>query len=174
MKSNIKKILILLGFVFIAAFLIGNTSNSNNTNQDEIQENEISTPEEAWFNNSQDPIYINAIATGVGAQNWTWARTQDWCRKGDGSYGNPYVIENVTINAGGVEWVSCIKIINSKNDYFRIQNCTVRNSGWRQWDAGITLQNTEKGTIVNNTCTNNQRNGILLFPVAPRHQTLQI
>ena len=58
MKSNIKKIIILLGLIFIAAFLIGNTSNSNN--KDEIQENEISTPEEAWFNNNQAPIYIGA------------------------------------------------------------------------------------------------------------------
>ena len=156
---------LVLGFFFIAVNLIGNVSNSNKINgiitDEENQENKMLPPEESWFNNNENPIYIDASATGVGAQNWTWARSQDWCQKGDGSYGNPYIIENVTINAGGAE--GGIYIVNSKNIYFKIQNCTVYNAGNGVYDAGIKLVKTNNGTIFNNTCSNNGKNGIILY-----------
>ena len=87
MKSNKKLMLmfLVLGFFFIAVNLIGNVSNSNNIDgiitDEENQENKTLPPEESWFNNNENPIYIDASATGVGAQNWTWARSQDWCQK---------------------------------------------------------------------------------------------
>jgi len=55
-------------------------------NQSSIKDKFI--PKTAWYNNSEAPIEIDALT----ANDWTWARTQPWCRKGDGSWGDPYVI----------------------------------------------------------------------------------
>ena len=73
----------------------------------------------SYFNNSASPILIIGNATGVGAQNWSWAEEQPWCTlRGDGIY----YIENLTINAqnsdNGIE-------IRHSNVKFRIKNCTV-------------------------------------------------
>lgn len=88
--------------------------------------------------------------------NYSWA-------SGDGSWSNPYIIENVTIDASTSSTGSGIFINNSKNDYFIIRNCTVYNAGSEEYDAGIKLENSNNGTITNNNCSNNGKNGILLF-----------
>ena len=118
--------------------------------------NQKKIPNVAWFNNSHDPIYID----GNTAQNWAWAETQPFCQKGDGSWGNPYVIENITINCKGIG--SGIYINNSKTVYFTIQNCTITGSSSNAYEAGIKLENTCNGTVFNNTCFQNGGNGIIL------------
>ncbi|MBN1800015.1 MAG: right-handed parallel beta-helix repeat-containing protein [Candidatus Lokiarchaeota archaeon] len=104
------------------------------------------------------PIYIN----DTGAFNWSWARTQDWCRTGNGSRDNPYVIENITIN--GKDASPCIEICDS-NAYFIVRNCTLFNSslGGSASDAGLLLVNVSNGFIVDNNCSFNQGNGIYLY-----------
>jgi len=109
------------------------------------------TPIGAWYNNSEDPIYINEL----GPNNWTWARTQQWCQKGDGSWTDPYVIENVTIDAGGVG--NCIDINNSKNVYFIIRNCTLTNAQLSSSYAGIKFERTCNGTLNNINLTSTYR-----------------
>ncbi|MBN1216158.1 MAG: right-handed parallel beta-helix repeat-containing protein [Candidatus Lokiarchaeota archaeon] len=118
------------------------------------------------INNSatESPIFIDATATGVGAHNWSWAKTQTWC-SGEGTWGNPYVIEDLIIDGGGTEY--CIKIQNS-NAIFKIENCTLSHTAFwgytDDWNAGIKLVNTSNGIIKNNTLlSSNQRNGILLY-----------
>ncbi|MBN1799944.1 MAG: right-handed parallel beta-helix repeat-containing protein [Candidatus Lokiarchaeota archaeon] len=103
---------------------------------------------------SLDPIYIDDL----GEYNWTWARMQDWCTIGNGSEGNPYVIENVTINGGGSD--SCIEIRNS-NAHFIVRNCTLFNSSSGPY-AGIFLLNASNGQILNNNCSYNQGIGIYI------------
>ncbi|TFF98587.1 MAG: hypothetical protein EU547_01015 [Promethearchaeota archaeon] len=98
--------------------------------------------------------------SGGGNGTWTWAVTQDWCR-GSGTEIDPYIIENVTINASGIIGISGISIINSKV-YFIIKNNNFHNSGSDSEDAGIKLLNTNNGIIQSNNFSFNQGNGIYL------------
>ncbi len=108
--------------------------------------------------NLMAPITINAAAIGIGGHNWTWAESQYWC-SGSGSVADPYVIEDLEIDAQGTG--SCISIINSRV-YFSIKNCTLSNSGTSIADAGIYLFNNTYGNIFENDCSNNGYAGILL------------
>ncbi|MFX0021993.1 MAG: nitrous oxide reductase family maturation protein NosD [Candidatus Hermodarchaeota archaeon] len=99
---------------------------------------------------------------GANPGNWSATTGYDWC-SGNGTWSNPYKIENVTIDAINSPTRSGILIENSKNKYFIIKNCTVYNSGVGSYDAGIRLDNTCNGTIINNICSNNGRNGITLY-----------
>lgn len=133
----------------------------DNKSEEFTKENTLGLPVSSWFNNSENPIYINGSATGVNAHNWTWARSQEWCRIGDGSLGNPYVIENITIDIGGTG--SGIHVVDSESVYFLIRNCTTSNSGTiAEEDAGIKLENTSYGSLINNNCSNNGMSGIRL------------
>ena len=99
---------------------------------------EYFSPTSAWFNNSENPIYIDAEASGVDAHNWTWARNQDWCRVGDGTQGNPYLIENISIDCSGSG--SGIYINNSHDIYFTIRNCSITDAAADFYNSGITLE----------------------------------
>jgi parallel beta-helix repeat protein len=92
--------------------------------------------------------------------NWTGTTSFDWC-SGDGSKNNPYLIENVTIDASNSPTGNGIFINNSKNEYFMIRNCTILNAVTSFFDSGIWLENTNNGTILNNTCSDNNQ-GIYL------------
>ena len=106
------------------------------------------------------PIHIDGNAVGSGAHNWTWAEAQPWC-SGNGSLVNPYLLENITIDA---EWNdNGILIENSNGYYFTIRNCTLMNAGTTlMGNAGIKLISTSNGTIENNNCLNNIKVGIFL------------
>ncbi|MFX1503824.1 MAG: nitrous oxide reductase family maturation protein NosD [Promethearchaeota archaeon] len=95
-----------------------------------------------------------------------WAYTEanyDWC-SGSGTIGDPYVIENVTID--GQYSRSCIEIRNS-NVHFEIRNCTLYHGGYYlsifDPDAGIRLDHVTNGVLVNNNCSYNIYDGIHLF-----------
>ncbi len=106
-----------------------------------------------------EPIYIDDLATGVGAHNWTWASTRIWST-GLGTYSNPYLIKDLTINGQGLG--SSIEIRNS-NKFFSIENLNVYNSGnINNIDAGIRLYNVTNGMVFQNNCSFNGRNGIIL------------
>jgi parallel beta-helix repeat protein len=91
--------------------------------------------------------------------NWLITKaTYDWC-SGNGNIDDPYLIENVTIDAGGSG--DCISIQNS-NVYFKIKNCTLMNAGQGYYDAGIDLNYVNNGTLINNNCSFNKAAGISL------------
>ena len=96
--------------------------------------------------------------------NWTATKNnKDWCI-GSGTWGDPYIIENVTIDASNSPTGSGILIMSSTTVYFIIRNCTIYNAvGISSLDAGIRLHNTERGTLYNNTCSNNMNYGISLY-----------
>ena len=152
LKNKIRKLLALFCFSallipLLCTNLIEFTTPINEIdNQTSIKE--INIPKLAWYNNSEAPISIDA----TGSNDWTWARSQPWCSKGDGSWSDPYVIENVTIDAGGPN--DGIEIRNSQNMYFKIQNCTLFN-GTIGTQAGISLYNTSKGLLIDNDCSYN-------------------
>ncbi len=94
------------------------------------------------------------------SNNWNWASKHTWCT-GSGTLKDPYIIKNCNID--GNNSGSCIYIKNS-NVYFRIENCTVYNSQSVDgiYHAGILLEDTSKGTIINTTTSYNNGNGISL------------
>jgi len=93
--------------------------------------------------------------------NNNWSDTADfynWCT-GSGTYNDPYVIQNLVIDATGI---GIAILIENSDDYFRIENCTVFNSGLHEENAGIYLYNTDNGQLINNNCSNNLCLGIYL------------
>jgi len=86
---------------------------------------------------------------------------------GNGTYSDPYIIEDLVINGGGSG--DCI-LIQDSDVYFRIENCTVFNSEiytdwdyfYNDWDyffAGIRLSNVKNSLLLDNNCSFNN-NGI--------------
>lgn len=76
--------------------------------------------------------------------NWTAVAGKDWCSDGDGSWADPYIIENITVDAFNIS--SCI-IIEDSREYFVIRNCTFFNSSSIGISAGIKLNNVTNGLI---------------------------
>ncbi|MCK4238859.1 MAG: right-handed parallel beta-helix repeat-containing protein [Candidatus Lokiarchaeota archaeon] len=100
-----------------------------------------------------DPIAID----GDGAHNWAWVQTQSWFGGGDGSEGNPYIIENIIIDGGNLD--NCIEIKNS-DVYFILRNSQLYNASRGFDKAGIFLYMTNNGNITNVNCSNNNNIGI--------------
>ncbi len=110
-----------------------------------------SIQKEVKISKVSDPIYIN--------NNWSAAKGAGICT-GFGTYSQPYIIEDLIIDGNGEN--TCIKIENSLNYYFRIENCTLSN-GWSEMEeaASIKLWNVSNGTFINNNCSNSMH-GIYL------------
>jgi parallel beta-helix repeat protein len=148
MKSNAKsKIIILsaLGSLFAfslmitvnLSFITGNNNKSSKFNDD--------------INLDKENLKISAISGKIRIINnsgWVAFENAGNCT-GDGTYSDPYVIEDLVIDANNTG--SCILIENS-TVYFRIENCTLYNS--RDY-AGIKLNNTTNSQIIDNNCSSN-------------------
>jgi len=67
---------------------------------------------------------------------------------GDGSYGNPWIIEGWEIDGTGIS--ACIYIGNT-TEHFYVQNCSILNAD----SAGVELFRVENGTIFNNSIVDN-------------------
>ncbi|MFW9941553.1 MAG: NosD domain-containing protein [Candidatus Thorarchaeota archaeon] len=109
------------------------------------------------------PVFIDGSAGGVGAHNWTWVESQSWFGGGDGSSSNPYIIENIEIDGGGVG--NCFEIISS-DVYFVIRNCNFYNSGTEGYNAGLRLSYASNGVITDSIFSNNGYNGIYMSDCA--------
>jgi len=99
-----------------------------------------------------DNLKISAVSGKIhidGNSGWAAFKAAGNCT-GNGTYSNPYVIEDLVIDGGGYE--NCILIENS-NVYFKIKNCSVYNS--RNLTAGIRLQNVNNSQLIENYCTSN-------------------
>ncbi|MFX0105010.1 MAG: ABC transporter substrate-binding protein [Candidatus Hodarchaeota archaeon] len=100
------------------------------------------------------PITI-LIDDSLPEYNWSkTAADNDWCT-GSGTWSDPYIIEDLEINAQGVN--SGIEIRNS-NVFFKIRNCTVYNG----ITNGLTLLNVNNSIITNNSFYNTINTGIYL------------
>ncbi|MFX1365956.1 MAG: Loki-CTERM sorting domain-containing protein [Promethearchaeota archaeon] len=105
------------------------------------------------------PFIIEGLAGGVGAHNWTWVESQYWFGGGDGSWSNPYIIENISIDGNGVG--NCLEIKFSEV-YFALRYCSFYNSGTDLTDAGLRLETVSNGAVINNNCSDNGCNGIIM------------
>ncbi|MFX1345058.1 MAG: nitrous oxide reductase family maturation protein NosD [Promethearchaeota archaeon] len=86
--------------------------------------------------------------------NWSDAELAGICN-GLGTYSDPYIIEGLEIDGGGLG--SCILIENS-TAYFKIIDCLLYNSGTGLEPStigAITLFNVSNGLITQNNCTSN-------------------
>ncbi len=81
-----------------------------------------------------------------GNQGWIDFRTEGNC-SGSGLYGDPYVIEDLIIDGGGL---GTGIIIKNSDVYFKIENTTTYNC-----DIGIEFENVSNGTLVKNNCSRN-------------------
>ncbi len=118
------------------------------------------------------PIYIDGNADfATQASNEGWA--------GDGSPGNPYIIENYDIDASGTHGIW----IKNTNVSFIIRNCyihdggtnnngihietvvnaTIENSNIVDNQYGIYLRFSSNITIANNTCNSHYRYGLFIW-----------
>ncbi len=151
MKSTPKAkkiILITLGILFALSPIIINdlkiNEGINNESDLDIENLKVSAVS-AKINIDGDAGWASAKIAGIVS--------------GNGTYSIPYILEDLVVDAEGSG--SGILIARS-NVNFKIQNCTVSNSGNESHDAGIRLSNVNNGQLINNTVYNNY-NGIDLF-----------
>ncbi len=148
MNSNRSmKMKIIMFVIFIFTLVLSFNNNPNNKNSDTI--NLIN--ENVKISSVSEKIHIN------GNSGWLAFKNAGNC-SGQGTYSDPYVIEDLIINGSGSG--SCLFIENS-DVYFRIENCTFFNSGNGEIDSGIKLSYVYNGYIVNIT-SYNCRSGIFL------------
>ncbi|MHA1472697.1 MAG: right-handed parallel beta-helix repeat-containing protein [Promethearchaeota archaeon] len=140
-KSKIYILLLLIGLFSSVSLLFNlNSFQTNITDEDDPKTSGY------WV---MGTLHIDD--NGGGDYNWTEAVAQPWC-SGNGSILNPYILENITIDAGNVD--SPIFIENS-NVYFVIENCTLTNSQATGVDAGIKFEDVYNGKIIENNITDN-------------------
>ncbi|MFW9937784.1 MAG: NosD domain-containing protein [Candidatus Thorarchaeota archaeon] len=164
MKKRTCKIYLLVLTLFNILISLAFFVESNSSISSEVEERSFNGLK---LNAVHLPIIIN------GNSNFTLANGVS--PGGDGSYDHPYLIEDLIIDTSGVD--DCI-FINNTNVYFKIQNCTLINSGseltirfnnvsnGKIWNnqislASIFLIDSHKNSISNNTIFTNS--GISLF-----------
>ena len=154
MRDQFSKV-ITISFVLIILISIFSCSSLVASKNEIFQSNKkVDTLKNSKFwNLTLSPISID---DNDPSKNWSYTASHyDWC-SGSGNWTDPYVIENVTINGQGLG--SCIEIANSTT-YFIIKNCTTYNAGDELYNAGISLDKTDNGIIIDNNCSNNNRDG---------------
>ncbi|MFW9948437.1 MAG: nitrous oxide reductase family maturation protein NosD, partial [Candidatus Odinarchaeota archaeon] len=134
-------ILLIIGLVF-PLFINRNISFSDNQ---EINKIDLKSSYE----------YIESFIHVFG--NWSATTSEPWC-SGEGSWSNPYIIENVAIDASNSPTDYGIYIQDS-NVFFIIKNCKVYNS----LDYGIYLESVNNSKLINNNCSNNDYPGIAIL-----------
>jgi len=153
MKSNIKIVLFTLAILFLFSIMFKAFSDEE-INHIEFNDgkNGIGFYEEIP-NQLEQSASWNFTGTILIDNNWTTVNaTYDWCT-GAGTESEPYIIENVTIEAQGAE--NGIYVQNS-NAYFIIHNCSLYNIEiGSSFVGGIALNNVTNGKIVNNYCYSN-------------------
>ena len=161
MRVNLRKIriiyyFILFGLLFLTPVFmeINIILNKNNEDLQPDAEKDNNYLKSAGYWN---PPYIHID------NNWSQsANDLPWVQGGDGSPGNPYIIENVTIDAGAKNAI----YIENSIDHFIIRNCSLSNTGngsiWWFHNGGIHLFNVRNGKLIENFCSDNLHSGIHL------------
>ena len=143
MKSNRKtKTIILLSLGIFFAYVPIFTSNLRFTAREGDITSNYNDNENLKFSAVSGKIHID--------NNWTTTKSAGIC-SGNGTFTEPYVIEDLVIDAEGL---GNGVLINNSNVYFKIENCTVYNS-WGYLNAGIKLLNVKNSQLINNTVNNN-------------------
>lgn len=150
-KIKYKLLAILIFFSLIDICLISNNIIIQSNNQDEINYEDFFKLELIESTNWN----VNSIEI-IGNSGWAdLAISQPWC-SGMGTWNNPYIIENITIDGNHELW-ECI-VIKDSDVPFIIRNCLIVNSSccYPFWcfcgiRKGIELINVHNGQILNNS-----------------------
>ena len=120
-KRDLSRYFIIIFFLAIC-LLVGKLAYSNLGIQNRSFNSNVNNPfnelktADSWINEPR--IIIDG--------NWSETKqAYDWC-DGEGTWEEPYIIENVTINANNSKY--CILINNSLTEPFIIRYCTFLNS----------------------------------------------
>ena len=155
--KKILKLILFLGLIFILLPLTIQFSNINQTIDIKYSENEKKIKNSDFWDLTGTQIDID---DSVPTKDWAYtALNYDWCT-GKGTWMDPYVIENVTID--GLRSGNCIRIKNS-NVFFIIRNCILFNASSGGTDGGIKLEDTNNGILINNNCSYNGGSGISII-----------
>jgi len=157
MRDKIKKLITsFLMLLFLSSFFNFSPTDIRKNENFQINTKENKPKTSKSWDLTGSPIFID---DSDPRKNWSYTASHyDWC-SGSGTWIDPYVIENVTIDGQGLG--SSIKIANS-SAYFIIKNCTTYNSGTDTFNAGIYLFQTDNGIILENNCSYNNRYGFYL------------
>ena len=140
--------MIFFGILFLV-LINGNISQLINENI--YNNNEINLKNAGSWDLTGNIIDIN---DNDPENNWLiTAATKPWC-SGSGRWSDPFIIENVTMNAQTANYA--VHIQNS-NSFFIIRNCTFFN----YYIGGIYLSKTNNGFVLNNTVHNGNGSVIL-------------
>ncbi len=156
-NKNSGKLLLTIVILTLVIFTISQTNtNPENYIQEECykQTNDLKNPKPS---DSWDEGEVNFIH--IKNDNWS-AIDFDWIQNKTGTWDDPHIIENITINAGkygiGI-------LIEDSSEYFILNNCTIYNSSRGQFNtAGIYLKNTSNGTIIDNNLSYNNGSGLIM------------
>ncbi|MHA1673347.1 MAG: right-handed parallel beta-helix repeat-containing protein, partial [Promethearchaeota archaeon] len=140
----------LLVAMMILVAVLGQRSLSTNSN---LIQAETKAPQSAgsWT--------LTAISIdNTGGNDWVSTESSyDWCT-GSGTKGDPYLIENVTVTPGvGMPF----RIRNSREIYFKIQNCSSASTSSVAGYGGITIENSEFGELIGNNFSEGDGTGIV-------------
>ncbi len=134
--------------VFSVGLLQYKPTLSNSIPENEHQDSQNLNTSGYW-NLTNSYIYIDDA--GLNGITWAEAELEPWL-SGSGTWGDPYIIENViNYDTGmmGAGVVASISIMYSDKPFI-IRNCTLLNSSF-----GIELYAVKHGTLINNTLSGN-------------------
>ena len=141
-NKKYKRLFVLFGLLFVFIYTFNPfLSNNLNGNHKAISQNNIEIDEEAL----KKAGFWNVNKIHIRFDNWS-DNSLDWIQVRTGTWDDPHIIENVTVDGGGSR--NCILIENT-DEYFIIRNCTTYNSRLLAWYAGIQFNNVSKGTLGN-------------------------
>jgi len=150
-----KVVLMIIGIIFTLSTI---TSNNPDFNVSSGEKSTIHSDFVNLYNDNLQISKVSGIIHIVGNSGWINFRNDGNCT-GSGTFSDPYIIKDLKIDGGGSN--NSIWVENS-TVYFRIENCTLYNSGgW--FSGGIKLTNTTNGNLVNNNCSSNDHVGIFLW-----------
>lgn len=132
MNSINKKLIVLIGLCCLFLIVFSQPTSDKDMKSREKNNNIVFDPDHPKTSKTLAKFHID--------NNWSDAKAAGICT-GEGTFSNPYIIEDKVINGSGYE--SCILIQNARA-YFNIENCTLSDS-----EIGIKLDNTTNG-IMNN------------------------
>lgn len=96
-------------------------------------------------------IKLNGIHSPINITGNNDFTPSNGVSSGDGTFDNPYIIKDLIIEV--VSSGNCI-FINNTNAFFKIQNCTLKNSGLAIDRRTIKFNNVSNGLILNSTNSN--------------------
>ncbi|MFX1572728.1 MAG: right-handed parallel beta-helix repeat-containing protein [Promethearchaeota archaeon] len=138
-------------------FLIKNFNLNHISDAEKLEKtNYIGVKRVGYWDLTGSPIHIN---DSNPSKNWAYtALNYDWC-SGSGTWVDPYIIEDIFIDGKNSD--ICI-LIEDSNCYFIIRNCICTNSKNYSFYAGIKLVNTNNGRLINNNCSFNNEDGMII------------